>query len=107
MPETGHRLPLSETELEPVVARLALLRGSEEGDTSADRVAKDGVHPAAWCIGETLAACGGYDLMWLVYRMFEDRHGLAGGRWLDSSWDGIQIEPVVRWEAGDGLLPGE
>ena len=90
-------LEVGEFEMSSVVARLASIYASR----IAKRCARndDACPDAAWSIGETLAACGGYDLMWLVYRMIEKRHGPACAAWLDRSWDGVCIPDIVRWRA--------
>lgn len=93
---TGGLAGLGAREMETVVARVRSLY--------ADHIERGGEGcgaQGAWCIGETLAACGGYDLMWLVYRMIEDHHGLACAQWLDQSWDGVKIEKVALWRAGE------
>jgi len=55
-------------------------------DAVLDR--RSGIEYAAWCIGETLAAAGGRDLMDRVYGEFEDRLGPRASAWLDHRWSG-------------------
>lgn len=50
-----------------------------------------GLHYAAWCIGETLAACGGRDAMDDVYAAFEAVNGTRASSWLDHRWSGIVV----------------
>lgn len=91
-----YTISVGEHEIQSVVERLIALhamslRQSEAGSYTPSEPT------AAWCIGETLAACGGYELMWLVFKAFEEREGPACAVWLDRSWHGIDIPGVVRW----------
>lgn len=90
---------VGEFEMSSVVARLALTYASRVAKCRARDDDEDACPDVAWCLGETLAACGGYDLMWLVYRMVEERHGPACAAWLDRSWDGVCIPDIVWWRA--------
>lgn len=73
MPRASRNIIVGERELQIVVDRLSAVYGASprrgHGNASERRLG------AAWCIGETLAACGGYDLMWMVYQMIEERCG--------------------------------
>jgi len=94
-------ISVGEREIEPVVARLSSiyeLASAPEGGPVDDRVSDRALTPA-WCIGETLAACGGYDLMWLAFKAVEERNGPACAEWLDRAWDGITIPGLVLWSA--------
>lgn len=60
-----------------------------------DRIS--GLHYAAHCIGITLAACGGIDLMHMVDGIVTDRHGVKVSAWLDHRWNGVQIPGGGMW----------
>lgn len=96
MLQKNPQIVIDESAMKPVVERLATLY-----EAAGARMASDGeVNQPVWCIGETLAACGGYDLMWLAFQMTERIYGTDAAGWVDRSWDGIAIPGVVLW-AGD------
>lgn len=102
MLRTGRSIFVGERELEPVVERLTSLY-----DARKPARQRPGSEPeSAWCIGETLAACGGYDLMWIVFQMVEERCGLACAAWLDKSWHGVAIPGVMEWSSEDASRAG-
>lgn len=88
-PVLGHQ------EMQAVIGNLGALyaMANEKGP---ERKAQDF---AARCIGETLGACGGWDLMQFVFGMFEDAHGPRWASWLDHRWDGIEIAGGGHWIA--------
>jgi hypothetical protein len=92
MPRSGRSIAVGERELEPVVERLTLLYASRKPERSPVTEPD-----AVWCIGETLAACGGYDLMWIVFQMVEERCGEPCATWLDRAWDGVAIPGLMEW----------
>lgn len=97
MPRQRRSIVVGERELQTVVDRLSAIYGSTRA-TSFPNEAERRLSPT-WCIGETLAACGGYELMWLVYQMTEESCGANCARWLDQMWDGITVTGVVLWVA--------
>lgn len=101
MLRTGRSIVVGERELEPVVERLTSLY---EARKPARWIATE--PEAVWCIGETLAACGGYDLMWIVFQMVEERCGQSCAAWLDKSWNGVAIPGVMEWSSEDASQAG-
>jgi hypothetical protein len=60
--------------------------------------AVSGLEYAAWCIGETLCAIGGVELMHVVFAMFEDaldHEGSRAGSWLDHRWSGVCVRDEI------------
>lgn len=94
MLRTGRSILVGEQELEPVVERLTSLYDART--ITRSRLAEP---DTVWCIGETLAACGGYDLMWIVFQMVEERCGERCATWLDRAWNGVAIPGVMEWSS--------
>lgn len=97
MPRPRRTIVVGERELQIVVDRLSAIHGlRRHAEYPGEAERRLG---ATWCIGETLAACGGYELMWLVYQMTEESCGPECARWLDQMWDGVTVTGVVLWVA--------
>lgn len=59
-----------------------------------------GLNYAAWCIGETLANCGGLDLMHRAFNVAEDYLCAIDGMsisWLDHAWNGVVAPDDSIW----------
>lgn len=77
--------------MRPVIERLGKLYQANPTAEGGEQ------HDHAWYIGETLAACGGYELMWSVFQAIERCHGPSGAAWLDRAWSGIDVDGIVLW----------
>ena len=66
-------------------------------DTVSDR--RTGLDYAAWCIGETLAALGGRDLLVEVYWLVMEEGGAKAASWLDHRWNFVSINGRPVWIA--------